>query len=230
MTAKLDGGKLGAMGSAQLAGGGSMSFGATADATVLPPAVTASFKADNTAIGPLAAAAGIDFIAGTGSVSASLTASGFTQEEMVGILKGETRVDLAQGQIAGTSIAGLLSSVRQQIAEGWGNPARDTPFTSLSADATISDGILAIGQFALEAPDLSMSVTGGIDLLRRALDLRASPRLKTTGTDEAAALPVPIVVHGPWEAPRIYPDVPNLPKDPKAGYDKLRQMSLTTGN
>jgi AsmA protein len=218
------------MGSAQLAEGGSVSFGATADATVLPPAITASLKAANAAVAPLAGAAGIGFVSGSGNFSASVAASGLTQEEMVGTLKGQARIDFAQGQFAGTSAADLFARVRQQVVEGWGAPAGTTPFTSLTADATISDGILAIGQFALDGPDLSLSLTGGIDLLRRALDLRASPRLKAAGADEAAALPVPIVVHGPWESPRLYPDVPNLLKDPKAGYEALGQMALPSGN
>ena len=230
VTAKLSGGKLETVGSAQLAEGGSVSFGATADATVLPPAMTASLKAANAAIAPLAAAAGIGFLSGSGNVSASVAASGLTQEEMVGTLKGEARVDLAQGQMTGTSAADLFEGVRRQVVEGWGAPTGSTPFTSFAADATISDGILAIGQFALDAPDLTLSVTGGIDLLRRALDLRASPRLKTAGPDGVTALPVPIVVHGPWEAPRIYPDVPNLLKDPKAGYETLGQMAPPPGN
>jgi AsmA protein len=34
---------------------------------------------------------------------------------------------------------------------------------------------------------------------------------------------VPIVVKGRWDAPRIYPDIPQILENPEAGFARLRE-------
>ena len=71
-----------------------------------------------------------------------------------------------------------------------------------------------------------ISGTGEIDMLRRALDFKFDPEL-ITGGSETTKLPVQVAVRGPWNAPKIYPDVEGILDDPEAAYDALRSLGLS---
>jgi AsmA protein len=73
-----------------------------------------------------------------------------------------------------------------------------------------------------------MHVKGGgvIDLPRQALNMKVSPTLtvaQAQGVD-LAGLAVPIIVKGPWAAPKIYPDIAGILENPQAAYDTLRKL------
>jgi AsmA protein len=139
-------------------------------------------------------------------------------------------VTLGAGAIAGPDIVAMLGQASQRILTGWSldTPSR-TAFSSLAVDVTMADGIATLGAAALDAPGLKVSVTGDIDFLRRAVDLRADPKLIAADRD-VSGLPVKIVVNGPWGAPRIYPDVPGLLLNPQKGFETLKSMGLASGN
>ncbi len=164
---------------------------------------------------------------GNGLLSATLEARGHTQQEMVSTLSGELQVSLAGGALKGISIPRSVAIVSREIQEGWATDEQSsTEFTTLKTDFAIADGIASIKTLKLESPSLSMSATGGIDLLRQALDLRVDPRLRTGNGGEMAGLPVAIVVQGPWGRPRIYPDVAGILTNPKAAFESLRTDGL----
>lgn len=222
-------GKLDASGAARLADGGTIAFRTTADANVLPVAVALTLKAENTEAGAvITALTGQTILSGNGTVSAALTAEGKTQEELAGTLKGSASLALTGGRIAGVDAGGVLSAASQNIVEGWS--VGETAFDALTGTATLSDGIATVKETTLETPSLGIALSGSADLLRRAIDLSATAKLKLAGTGGTAALPVPVVIKGPWAAPRIYPDIPDILLDPKAGFARLKQMGLPAGN
>ena len=160
------------------------------------PVFAAAFKS-NDAQGLISRLAGIAWLEGKGNMSASLTARGRTQQEMVATLKGSVEVALEQGRIKGFDIVKVLAAVGHAIQQGW--PASgDTAFSNLAASFTIADGIATVKDLKLEHPSLSMTAAGDVDLLRRAIDLRADPRLITGAGGETSGLPVAVVVKGPW--------------------------------
>ena len=63
-------------------------------------------------------------------------------------------------------------------------------------------------------------------MLRRALDFKFDPKL-VTGSNETTGLPVQVAVKGPWQAPKIYPDVEGIFDDPEAAYDTLRDLGVS---
>ncbi len=48
-----------------------------------------------------------------------------------------------------------------------------------------------------------------------------------TGDAESTGLPVEIAVSGPWQAPKIYPDVEGIFDDPEAAYEALRGLGVS---
>ena len=80
--------------------------------------------------------------------------------------------------------------------------------------------------FKLESPSLSMQATGDIDLLRKAIELHADPRLVTGANGEQSGLPVAVVVKGPWDKPKIYPDMAGILEKPKQAYEQLKGLGL----
>lgn len=174
-------------------------------------------------LGPLA---GIAWLDGEAQLNATISGTGKTQQEMISTLKGEVQIALANGWLRGLDMGLGLAAVAREIQNGWpGGGKGETPFTSLAASFTIADGIAAMKTLKLESPALAMTGSGEIDLLRRALDLRADPRL-VTASGETAGLPVAIVVKGPWAKPRLYPDMANIVANPKAAYEALKGMGL----
>ncbi len=174
--------------------------------------------------------AGFKRIAGTGTLSVSVAARGKSQRELVSTLNGAAAMRLTNGAVRGIDIPAMMHAVGSGILSGWGQPnAKDTEFTRLDATYTISDGVATSNDLKLIGPLVMVTAAGSADLLERRLDFKVEPKLVAAlkgdgSTDAAVTLPVPLVVSGPWDDPKIYPDIKGLLKDPKAGYDSLRKM------
>ncbi len=171
--------------------------------------------------------AGITWLDGTADFNATISGTGKTQQEMIATLKGEVEIALTNGWLRGLDMGLGLAAVAREMQKGWPGAGRgETAFTSLATSFTLADGIAAIKTLKLESPSLTMTGSGEIDLLRQALDLRVDPRLVTAASRETTGLPVPIMVKGPWSAPRLYPDIANVVANPKAAYEALKGMGL----
>lgn len=227
LAATLKDGKLTASGAMRLADGGTASFTTAVDAVVLPPSGTLTLKAENAEIGPLLSAlTGISALSGTGNLSAELSAQGRTQEELVGTLKGSASLSLAQAKLAGIDAKSLVGALNTRILDGWAAAPGETPLSSVAAALTLADGVAKITSASAIAGAMTLNISGTVDLLRRALDIRAMP-----GPPETAPLPVAVAVTGNWAAPRIYPDIPDILNNPEGGFARLRTPQVpVTGN
>lgn len=225
-TAALADGKLDASGGLRLAGGGTLGFTARIDSVVLPPALSLSLKAEDAEVSALLAALGAGtWMSGSGNLDAALTAAGTTQEELAATLKGTAALNVPSGLISGLDTGALAATLLSRIADGWGTAPGSTAFTGLAASVTLEDGIATLGSAGLEAAGMTVGLSGTVDLLRRALDLRAS-----LGPEDKAPLPVPAVISGNWAAPRIYPDVPDILNNPEGGFARLRSALQPPGD
>ena len=219
-------GKLESSGAARLETGGTASFRVQVDSAVLPPSGIVGITAENAGLGPLIGAlTGGAALSGTGNLNLELSAQGQTQEELVSTLKGAASLSLNGGQLAGSDIGGTIAAVRERILDGWTTVPGGTPVDSLSATASLADGLATLGASELATPGLRMSLSGTVDLLRRALDLKAELL-----PPETAPLPVPVIVQGNWAAPRIYPDIPDILNNPEGGFARLRSDKIPPGN
>lgn len=206
-------------------GTGTATLSAAIDAKPASPVIGFEFKAENTDLGILAQAlTGTQWLAGTGNATASLSGAGSTQEEIAGTLRGRVSLAARDGAVTGTDLKGLLSGVSQRILEGWQAAPGETRFANLTAEAGLSDGIASFSALTFDSTEVALSATGTMDFLRRAVDLKANARLASgSGT---ASLPVPVVAKGPWDAPRIYPDIEGILLNPAEGFAKLKSMGL----
>jgi uncharacterized protein involved in outer membrane biogenesis len=224
--AEVKDGKLTASGALRLASGGTASFSTGIDAAALPPAGSLSLTAENADVASLLGAlTGLRALSGTGTLALDLTAKGNTQEELVGTLKGTASISLADGQLAGPDIAGMLGALRARILDGWTGVTGATPLAQVEASATLEDGVATLTSARLAMPSYQIALSGTADLLRRALDLRAD-----FTPPEAAPLPVPVIIRGNWALPRIYPDIPDILNNPEGGFARLRDGAAPQGN
>jgi uncharacterized protein involved in outer membrane biogenesis len=224
--ATLKDGRLDASGASRLANDGTASFTASVDAVVLPPSGSFSLKGENAELQPLIGAlTGIRALGGTGNLSLDLKAQGQTQEELVSTLQGTGSISLSNGQLSGTDLGGIVSAVRERIVEGWSAGQGGTPIQTLNASVTLADGLATIDWAQMAVPQLQLSLSGTVDLLRRAIDVKAA-----FVPPETAPLPVPVVVQGNWSAPRIYPDIPDILNNPEGGFARLRPVEAPPGN
>lgn len=211
-------GKLQLDDASRLADNGTLTFTVKADAGAVPPSAGLDIAVTDAPAQPLIGAlTGATGLGGNGSFSASLTAAGTTQEEMVGTLKGNVSVDLANGAITGVDLAGLMLAAKHKILEGWQAAPGSTAFTRLAGEARIEDGIASFRGFSIEGADASFTLEGLVDVLRQAIAISAS----ASGHGQPL-LPVPVIAKGLWAGPKIYPDLPNILSDPEGGFAKLQ--------
>ena len=171
--------------------------------------------------------AGVEWLAGTTALKASLSATGHNQREMMSTLAGTFSIDVADGEITGLNIVDMVSKLNTALSDGWGRgPENLTSFDSAQASFVIGDGIGKTTDVMVSGRTFAVTGGGEIDMLRRALDFKFDPRL-VTGDAESTGLPVEIAVSGPWQAPKIYPDVEGLFDDPEAASEALRGLGVS---
>jgi AsmA protein len=171
--------------------------------------------------------AGVDWLAGSTGLQASLTASGHNQREMMATLAGKFSIEVSDGEITGLNIVEMFSKVSRALSDGWGEgPENLTSFDRAEASFVIGDGIARTTNVQVSGPAFAVTGGGEIDMLRRALDFKFDPKL-VTGGNETTGLPVEVAVKGPWQAPKIYPDVEGIFDDPEAAYETLRDLGVS---
>jgi AsmA protein len=171
--------------------------------------------------------AGVDWLAGNTGLQASLSASGHNQREMMSTLAGKFSIDVSDGEITGLNIVDMVSTVSRALSDGWGEgPENLTSFDTAQASFVIGDGIARTTDIQISGPAFAVTGGGEIDMLRRALDFKFDPKV-VTGSNETTGLPVQVAVKGPWQAPKIYPDVEGIFDDPQAAYDTLRDLGVS---
>lgn len=217
----LAGGRLVLDGRASLADDGTLAFTGKADATAIPPSVGLTFDAEEAVAQPmLGALVGLDQLTGIGAMSADLTASGTTQEELTGTLKGTARLDLINGRIAGADFTGLMLAAKQKILAGWSAAPGGTAFDHLTGQAAIADGIATFRGLKIESADRVFTLEGLIDVLRQGIAVSA-----TALVNGQPLLPVAVIARGPWAGPKIYPDIPNILSNPEGGFARLQDAA-----
>ncbi len=167
---------------------------------------------------------------GTLDMSLSLAAKGRSQQEMVSTLLGKARLTFRDGAVKGVNIARLVRTVEKAVVNGWEKaPKEKTDFAELSGSFDIRDGIAKTKDLKMLGPLVRLSGSGEVDLLRRRLDLRIDPKLVKSlkgqgGKFDLKGLPVPILIRGPWDNPKIYPDIEGILKNPEKAYETFRKL------
>ena len=195
----------------------------------------------NTAIAGAAAApllhdaADFDRIEGTLDATVSVSGSGKTTKSLARSLGGKAATKFSDGAFRGIDIAEVYNNLVGLLAGGFKqDQAKKTTFTELGASFAIENGVARTTDISLLGPLVRMDGSGKIDLADQTLDMHLNPRviasLAGQGGDVAVkGIGVPIVVQGPLSAPRAYPDLSALAKDPQGALDTLSRLGLPTG-
>jgi len=223
--ASLADGRLAAVISSDSLAGGRGRIDLELDGTSHAPLLSARLVANGTqALSLLQSFTGHTWITGTATANVSVSGFGTSVAAIVSTLKGTATFDVRDGRLQGIDARALLAGVSQKIVEGWTEADGNTPLSSLTGSFTIADGIGETSDMKVSGDGLTIPVTGRVDLLRRAVDLSANPRLESGG--DAVGLPVPVIIKGPWGAPRLYPDVADILLKPAEAFAKLKAMGL----
>ena len=173
----------------------------------------------------IGALTGVRALAGTGNLTLDLKAQGTTQEELVGTLQGTASLSLDGGPDRRNRRGRHHRRSARADSRGLERGAGRHAASALTASVTLADGLATLSASQAATPGLQLSLTGTVDLLRRAIDIKAGFL-----PPETAPLPVPVVVQGNWSAPRIYPDIPDILNNPEGGFARLRTAETPPGN
>lgn len=174
-----------------------------------------------------------DFTSLDGRMQAQLDVrtTGRSQREMIANLSGTTNVDFEDGQIRGINVAQMIRNLTTSTLSGWQeNEVQATDLTELHAGFRIEKGKAETSDLRLAGPLVRITGAGTTDLTTKSLSFRLEPKLvmTTQGQGSTIANPVgfgvPVIMEGPWTAPRIYPDMAGILENPDAAFAKLREL------
>jgi AsmA protein len=167
---------------------------------------------------------GAERIRGKTDIDFDLAARGASRQELVARLRGQARMRVSDGALIKLDVPAMLDHVAAEATEGWMAGDGETPFVTLQASFAVADGIAETEDLALLGPMAEVVGTGSVDLLRGRLDLKVEPEIVASEkSDGPRALPVAVVIAGPWSAPKIYPDLAGILEDPQRAYEALRR-------
>lgn len=220
--------------------GGMGSGKVTLNGAAAVPEVSASFAlADLDAYPLLRDAADFSWIEGKAAINLNISSKGGSEQALVQALKGTADYRFVDGAIRGINIPQMVRGLSVETLLGWqANPSAKTDFSSLGASFQIEKGIAQTDDLAMVGPLLRMTGKGTTDMPAQRLSWQVEPKIVPTlegqaplprrkGEDKKlAGLGVPIVIEGPWNDPRIYPDIKGILENPEAAY---RQLQRTGG-
>ncbi len=170
------------------------------------PSLQLALKLANIAVQPfLKDAVAIDKLSGTGSFDLDITGKGKSQREIIGSLDGKGSANVANGAIQGVDLAAMAKNVETAFAQAVAGGAQKTDFASLAGTFTVASGVIKNQDLDLKSPAFEVAGAGTVDLPRRQIDYRLTPKNASGGN-----VAVPILVQGPLDNPSYKPDLAGI--------------------
>ncbi|PST23870.1 AsmA family protein [Mesorhizobium plurifarium] len=169
---------------------------------------------------------------GTLKAEFDVTGAGGTTRTLAKSLQGTANAGFSDGAIRGIDIANVYNNLVRLMSSGFKqDDSKATTFTELAASFAIEGGVARTEDLRLVGPLVRMTGKGAADLAESTLNFRLEPRLVASLQGQGAEIStdgigVPVVVEGSFAAPRIYPDLSDLLKNPGAALAKLRDFGL----
>ncbi|MBX6366529.1 MAG: AsmA family protein [Rhodospirillales bacterium] len=176
------------------------------------PALALSFKLGGIQAEPLLRdAASFERLTGTGSLEFDVAGSGKSQREIVGSLDGKGALSFTDGAIKGINIAAMVRNITSAFDPSAAG-TQQTDFSELAGTFTIAKGILSNNDLVLKSPLLRVEGAGKVDLPRRTVDYRVTPKAVASlegqgGRADLSGIMVPVIVRGPWDNLSYQPDL-----------------------
>ncbi|WP_429809692.1 AsmA family protein [Ensifer sp. B1-9] len=163
-----------------------------------------------------------------------IAGAGATTGALKRALQGAANVRFSDGAIRGIDVADVYNNLVGLMSSGFKqNENSATGFTELGASFAIENGVARTEDIKLIGPLVRMSGSGEANLPNDQLNFRLDPRvvasLEGQGADIATeGIGVPVMIEGSFAAPRIYPDLSGLLKNPDAALSALKKLGLPT--
>ena len=212
-------------------------YGGTANGDVTIDASTANpsfaLGADLTGVRALPLLKGLadfDKLDGRLQTKISVRSFGNSQRAIMANMSGTTFAVFQDGAIKGLNVAQMIRSLTASTLSGWQESSEQaTDLSQLSASFKIDKGQAQTTDLNLVGPLVKMTGVGTIDLGTKQIGFRVEPKLVMTTegqgrTSEPVGLGIPVMIEGPWGAPRIYPEMQGMLDNPEAAYAQLKQM------
>ena len=211
--------------------GGQATAEVVVDAAHQLPALSAKLTSQNVQAYPfLRDAAKFERIEGGLDYTLDVTTTGNSQAAMVAALNGKTKFNFSDGAIRGINIAKAMRSLTSGSLVGLNNSETEkTDFNTFTASFDIANGIATNTDLNLIGPLVRVTGEGAVQMPPQTLKYRVNPKvvasLEGQGSEEdLSGFGVPIIVEGPWDKPKIYPDIKGFLQDPQAGLAKLKSL------
>ncbi len=202
------------------------------DGTGKTAAIGANFALDGVSALPfLKDAANIEWLAGKAKLGLQLASAGGSQLQLVEGLNGKADFAFANGAIVGFNLPGAIRGISQGKISGLKKaPAEKTDFSELSATFNIQNGVAQNQDLSLVSPLLRVTGGGAVQLPARTVDYTVKPKLVASlegqqGDKGLAGLEIPVRISGPWDKPKIEPDLGGVLKDPNKAIDAVKELS-----
>ena len=145
---------------------------------------------------------------------------GNTLHDIMNSLRGTGSLAFSEGEIIGFDLAGMLRNLDMSYM-GEGNR---TIYQAVNGTFSISDGVMRNDDMQLEASRFSVSGRGAVGIGARNLDYRIVPTA-LRGDD---TLRVPLMITGPWDAPRFRLDTEALAREQlRVEQERLEDLART---
>jgi len=174
--------------------------------------------------------AGFDKLDGKLQAKIGGRSSGASQHAVMANLSGTAFVNFQDGAIRGLNVARMIRSLTTSPLSGWQETQDEqTDLTQLSASFKIDRGQATTSDLNLVGPLVRVTGGGMVDIGNKQLALRVEPKLVMTTegqgrASEPVGLGIPVAIDGPWNSPRIYPDMAGIFDNPDAAYARLKEM------
>lgn len=169
----------------------------------------------------LADLAGWNRLIASGNLTLKFLGVGNSVDAIMQGLKGEGSLALGKGELVGLDIAGMLRTLDPaHVGEG-----QKTIFDGVAGSFSIAGGVLSNSDLKLLAPYLTATGAGTVGLGSRTLDYRLRPTA-LAGADGSGGVMVPLVISGPWAAPRFRLDLETIAREKMEAEAKAAEERL----
>jgi len=151
--------------------------------------------------------AGFERLEGTAQGRIDLLGSGNSLYALMNSLQGDGTIAFSEGQILGFDLAGML----RNLDLGYVGEGSSTIYNSITGSFTMADGVLRNDDLLFASPRVQVTGQGQVGVGAQTLDYRVVP--SALRDESGNALRVPLIVTGPWSAPRLRLDMEALARE-----------------
>ncbi|MCC1481939.1 AsmA family protein [Roseibaca sp. Y0-43] len=144
---------------------------------------------------------------GTAQASIDVLGSGNSLHAIMNSLQGQGSMTFSQGEILGLDLAGML----RNLDLGYVGEGTSTIYNSITGSFTMAGGVLSNDDLKLDSQRVQVDGRGQVGVGAQTLDYRIVPSALRDA--EGNALRVPLIVTGPWSAPRFRLDMEALARE-----------------